>query len=425
MANLQETSQWETGIYRIELQDPVVGGEDGIDNIQAKQLGNRTLWLKEQLSSLPEIDGGVGPNTLVKRDENGRIQVPAPVTENDAANKGYVLGRTRDTLTAHKTIYLSATGNDANDGSAAGKAKATWAGVQAILDKIDPAGYVVTVQVSGLISGDATIDCTGYSYGKLILKGTSPAQDGFTGSITVTGGGVTTTGLSYGSLTSGVGAHIYFSGTNRLTGLATPENGLVANGGSTSSTSSAIIEYTGEFLAVLYARSVLKISGSSSHSPIFRQVVTPVFSYFAEAAMEGTITLYQCQYEGDVQPTESTLYFYAGGIITGSSPAEMPGGGTITYLGTSYLNAKGVARAAGQISSSGILTKSFGITSVTKTTTGVYEIVHNLSNPLPVVSQLSSVISHITADTANNTTTVKVFNASGAAADFGFSIAIF
>lgn len=49
MANLKETAQWEDGIYRIEQTDPVVGGEDGIDNIQAKQLGNRTLYLKKKL----------------------------------------------------------------------------------------------------------------------------------------------------------------------------------------------------------------------------------------------------------------------------------------------------------------------------------------------------------------------------------------
>lgn len=47
MANLTETAQWEEGIYRIETTDPVIGGEDGIDNRQAKQLGNRTLYLKD------------------------------------------------------------------------------------------------------------------------------------------------------------------------------------------------------------------------------------------------------------------------------------------------------------------------------------------------------------------------------------------
>jgi microcystin-dependent protein len=47
MANLTETAQWETGIYRIETTDPVLGGEDGISNLQAKLLGNRTLYLKD------------------------------------------------------------------------------------------------------------------------------------------------------------------------------------------------------------------------------------------------------------------------------------------------------------------------------------------------------------------------------------------
>lgn len=46
MANLTETASWEPNIYRIETTDPVIGGEDGISNVQAKLLGNRTLYLK-------------------------------------------------------------------------------------------------------------------------------------------------------------------------------------------------------------------------------------------------------------------------------------------------------------------------------------------------------------------------------------------
>lgn len=52
MANLIETPQWETGVYQIETTDPVVGGPDGISNIQAKQLANRTAYLKTTLESL-------------------------------------------------------------------------------------------------------------------------------------------------------------------------------------------------------------------------------------------------------------------------------------------------------------------------------------------------------------------------------------
>lgn len=46
MTNLTETNQYESGVYQIETTDPVLGGTNGIANIQAKQLANRTKWLK-------------------------------------------------------------------------------------------------------------------------------------------------------------------------------------------------------------------------------------------------------------------------------------------------------------------------------------------------------------------------------------------
>lgn len=52
MATLTEAASWTAGIYQLETTDPVLGGPDGIDNLQAKQLANRTLWLKEQVETL-------------------------------------------------------------------------------------------------------------------------------------------------------------------------------------------------------------------------------------------------------------------------------------------------------------------------------------------------------------------------------------
>jgi hypothetical protein len=52
MAHLDETDTWEEGIYQLEDTDPVQGGAEGIDNLQAKQLGNRTRWLYERLREL-------------------------------------------------------------------------------------------------------------------------------------------------------------------------------------------------------------------------------------------------------------------------------------------------------------------------------------------------------------------------------------
>lgn len=52
MADLPELSEWTSGIYQLETSDPVLAGPEGIDNLQAKQLANRTKWLKDKLDQL-------------------------------------------------------------------------------------------------------------------------------------------------------------------------------------------------------------------------------------------------------------------------------------------------------------------------------------------------------------------------------------
>ena len=52
MAYLNETPVWEEYIRMLELTDPVLGGEDGPDNIAPRQLANRTAWLKAQIELL-------------------------------------------------------------------------------------------------------------------------------------------------------------------------------------------------------------------------------------------------------------------------------------------------------------------------------------------------------------------------------------
>lgn len=55
MANLKETAQWEEGIYQIETSDPVMGGENGIDNKPLLQLANRTAYLKQELANTTAV----------------------------------------------------------------------------------------------------------------------------------------------------------------------------------------------------------------------------------------------------------------------------------------------------------------------------------------------------------------------------------
>lgn len=49
MGVINETVNWESSIYQIEPTDPVLGGENGPANTQARQLANRTAWLKSNI----------------------------------------------------------------------------------------------------------------------------------------------------------------------------------------------------------------------------------------------------------------------------------------------------------------------------------------------------------------------------------------
>lgn len=57
MANLPESATFDAGIYQIELVDAVIGGVNGISNLQAKGLANRTTWLKAQVDALNLLKG--------------------------------------------------------------------------------------------------------------------------------------------------------------------------------------------------------------------------------------------------------------------------------------------------------------------------------------------------------------------------------
>jgi hypothetical protein len=74
MTNLPESSTWEAGIYQLETTDPVLGGPTGIANQQAKQLANRTKYLRDQLDSarrlVAQYAAGVRPVLLA--DQHGR-----------------------------------------------------------------------------------------------------------------------------------------------------------------------------------------------------------------------------------------------------------------------------------------------------------------------------------------------------------------
>ena len=85
MANLAEVSQWENVIRQIENGEAATGGADGLANIQAKQLANRTKWLKE--NCLPLTGGELTGNALTW---NGNDLAGSAIVAKSLNQDGYI-----------------------------------------------------------------------------------------------------------------------------------------------------------------------------------------------------------------------------------------------------------------------------------------------------------------------------------------------
>lgn len=61
MSNLTELQDWVEGLYRLETTDYLLGGENGVLNIQAKILGARTRYLKALIDAINANMAGLDP----------------------------------------------------------------------------------------------------------------------------------------------------------------------------------------------------------------------------------------------------------------------------------------------------------------------------------------------------------------------------
>ncbi len=117
MANLPETPlTWESGIYQLEVTDKVdagIGGA-GLSNLQAKQLANRTSFLKNKIRfnqdfSTPVVVGSGGSNFNFDNVVFANtFPLPSPfyTTPNDGVTRNFLV-----TMTFFADFTYNASGN--------------------------------------------------------------------------------------------------------------------------------------------------------------------------------------------------------------------------------------------------------------------------------------------------------------------------
>lgn len=114
MANLPLTNSFTNNIYQLETTDPVLGGVDGIDNLQAKQLGSNTLYLKkvaEQIQHFIEQTGQTFNNTIPEQILTAvNTRINTVVGSNLGLPRGYLIApRPRFISSEARSIYIDGT----------------------------------------------------------------------------------------------------------------------------------------------------------------------------------------------------------------------------------------------------------------------------------------------------------------------------
>ncbi|RXJ86953.1 hypothetical protein [Arcobacter sp. CECT 8985] len=98
MSDLIEKSEFTAGIYQIETNDDVLGGENGIANAQAKALANRTLWLKTQVALKALLNGSA----------TEKFKVADATADDEAVSKSQMENALSVTSLAAKTALADA-----------------------------------------------------------------------------------------------------------------------------------------------------------------------------------------------------------------------------------------------------------------------------------------------------------------------------
>lgn len=117
MANQPEIIQYDTGVYQLEVTDPVAGGVGGVANAPLLNLANRTAYLKKHVDDLES--GATIPPTVAPKNSpalTGTPTAPTPPLGDNSTKiattafvQGTVNGITTKNVAGGTNVTLSAT----------------------------------------------------------------------------------------------------------------------------------------------------------------------------------------------------------------------------------------------------------------------------------------------------------------------------
>lgn len=139
---LPETADWEPDIYQYEQDDYLVGGRNGVMNIQPTQLANRTGYLKAKVEELKTALEAVQPGTDKYNELLAKINALDSAKENNRINH-----LERLMANAYLALEMSKIDPDGYDNMLI----ETFDGSAEEIDQI-------TVNVTSVVSGDDSID---------------------------------------------------------------------------------------------------------------------------------------------------------------------------------------------------------------------------------------------------------------------------
>ncbi|APC18534.1 hypothetical protein BLL42_23515 [Pseudomonas frederiksbergensis] len=168
MADLPESNEWALGVYQLETSDPVLGGPEGIDNLQAKQLASRTKWLRDQIQKIINDAAPLASPTFT-----GDPKAPTPLAgDNDLSVSNTEFVRT----VVHGNTFIDVSGSGvltlsaAQAGTGTLSLYGTLTGSRTIIVPTLPARYQV---VNGTDGAFSLIVKTAGGSGVAVTQGTS------------------------------------------------------------------------------------------------------------------------------------------------------------------------------------------------------------------------------------------------------------